>query len=636
MSAAAYTTASGPAIERILEAVTARGSKIERPNAEGFVYFQCPAHDDRTPSAWVRQGDGRASVGCQAGCKDVEVLQGLGLGVRDLFDERRGTSEGEGPRARRTVAARHHYVDAKGNLLATKLRFADGRKPKCRWDGVGPSQDVLYRLPELLAALAAGDRVLITEGEKCADAVHAAGGVATSGPHGSNRWPDSLSEAFRGTSSKVMIVADRDEPGQKHALRVRESLESVGVQADIRRSRDGNDAADHLEAGFGLDDLIPVPLEAKPRIRLLTAEEFETDLAPDPLIEKLLFEASTHNLAGASKVGKSWAAYQLAASVAAGVPFLGLRVPKPAPVLLLSLELSAGMVRERLRSIARDTGTAMPTVGENFHIVAPTRDYVPSLDLTAQEGRDDLSRLTTDSGAKLVILDTLYRFIPGIDPSENGQMGEVYGHMNDLAAETGAGFLILDHVRKGEHVGPVSQYGLGAQVKGGAARVIIALKRTSKDGGGRWEVDVESHFGSWDEPLYYERPQTADGGFGGGCVPCTASEAHGVDYETLQKLFQQHGELREGQLVISSKKKLGEAIQAEGLASGNGQAGEVVTAILRDHCAREESIGPRKDAAPIWTRDGARNATEFHWRMGSSPSPSGRWGGQPQEDEIPW
>lgn len=624
------------AMERILDAAGARGSRIERPNRDGFVLFQCPAHEDRTPSAWTRQVDGRALLGCHAGCEDVAVLEGLGLSVRDLFDEpvRSAKKSTRGDAQARRVSARHHYVDARGTLLATKLRFADGEAPKCRWDGRGPSEDVLYRLPELEAALAASDPVFIVEGEKDADAIHAAGSVATTGPHGSSRWPDSLSEAFCGSQSRIVIIADRDEPGRNHALRVRDSLAGVGVTAHLRQAREGKDAADHLEAGYSLDELVSAELDPVPRIRLLTAEEFGKDLAPDAIVEKLIYEASSHNLVGASKVGKSWAAYQLAACVATGTPFLGLRTTR-SPVLLLSLELSAGMVRERMRVIASDAGVPMPEVGKDFFVVAPTRDYLPSLDLTLQEGRDDLTRLSSESGAKLIILDTLYRFLPGVDPSENGAMGEVYGHLNDLAASTGAALLVLDHVRKGEHVGPVSQYGLGAQVKGGAARVIVALKRTSKDGGGRWEVDVESHFGSWDEPLYYERPQRAGGDYGGGCVVCTASEAHGVDYATLQRVFEQHAEPEGSRLVIKSKKKLGEALQAEGLATGNGQAGEVVNAILRDHCAREASIGPRKDAAPIWTRDGARNATEFVWRMGQSVGLGSRIE-TTQAEEIPW
>ena len=124
------------------------------------------------------------------------------------------------------------------------------------------------------------------------------------------------------------------------------------------------------------------------------------------------------------------------------------------------------------------------------------------MDLGTEAGCQHLRSLIEETGAGLVILDTLYRFLPGCDPVDNAEMGLVFGRLNDLAQSTGAALLILDHMGKGEQVGPVSHSALGASVKGGAARVIAALKRTSKEDGGRWEVNVESHFGSWDEPLW--------------------------------------------------------------------------------------------------------------------------------------
>ena len=124
----------------------------------------------------------------------------------------------------------------------------------------------------------------------------------------------------------------------------------------------------------------------------------------------------------------------------------------------------------------------MPRFHETFNIVAPTQDQVPSLNLGNRAGREDLLAVIDHSCSELVILDTLYRFLPTTDPNDNMAMGEVFGALNEIAHRTGAALLILDHVAKGEHMGPVSHSALGAQIKGGAARVIIALRRTSKTG----------------------------------------------------------------------------------------------------------------------------------------------------------
>ena len=217
------------------------------------------------------------------------------------------------------------------------------------------------------------------------------------------------------------------------------------------------------------------------------------------------------------------------------------------------------------------------------------------------------------------MLDTLYRFLPGSDPNDNGEMGAVFGRLNALAQETGAALLLIDHVAKGEHLGPISHSALGASVKGGAARVIAHLKRTQREDGGRWELNVESHFGSWEAPIHYERPRLHDANGseyrGSGCVACTASKARGLAEGVVRQLFLEQGTRDDlGRPVIPSKRKLREALQAAGLASGsNAVADDMVAAIVRDYCAPE---GARwGDDRPIRTKTGAREALIFTWRM---------------------
>jgi hypothetical protein len=46
----------------------------------------CPAHDDRSPSLSVKEGDdGRVLIHCFAGCTFNEVVASLGLNAADLF-----------------------------------------------------------------------------------------------------------------------------------------------------------------------------------------------------------------------------------------------------------------------------------------------------------------------------------------------------------------------------------------------------------------------------------------------------------------------------------------------------------------------------------------------------------------------
>jgi putative DNA primase/helicase len=51
---------------------------------------RCPAHDDNQNSLSVAEGDdGRALVYCHAGCSFQEIIDALGIRVRDLFVRRR-------------------------------------------------------------------------------------------------------------------------------------------------------------------------------------------------------------------------------------------------------------------------------------------------------------------------------------------------------------------------------------------------------------------------------------------------------------------------------------------------------------------------------------------------------------------
>ena len=48
----------------------------------------CPAHDDKSPSLRISQGeDGRILIHCYAGCGAVDVVRAVGLELHDLFPD---------------------------------------------------------------------------------------------------------------------------------------------------------------------------------------------------------------------------------------------------------------------------------------------------------------------------------------------------------------------------------------------------------------------------------------------------------------------------------------------------------------------------------------------------------------------
>lgn len=187
-----------------------------------------------------------------------------------------------GSSSRAPIVATYDYHAVDGTLLyqvcRTEPKSFLQRRPKTDgtegwlWTMQG-QPTTLYRLPELIPGLDAGDTVYIAEGEKDVEAIRAAGQVATCNTGGAGKWRDDLSAAFvhAQAGAKIIIIQDRDDPGhkgisgQEHAQQVYKSLGKVlpaGVDVSIAEATVGKDAADHLEAGRSLEDfdqVWPIP-----------------------------------------------------------------------------------------------------------------------------------------------------------------------------------------------------------------------------------------------------------------------------------------------------------------------------------------------------------------------------------------
>lgn len=167
----------------------------------------------------------------------------------------------------------YSYRDRDDNELFQVLRYSGVGKKKTflqrhrgsdgRWidnlDGV--KERPLYQLPRLLAALKAGEPVLIVEGERDVETALGLGITATCNPGGAGKWKPEHSEVFRGSASLVTVAPDKDEPGRAHARAIVAGLASVGATARLAEARFGKDFSDHVKAGHTFDDLVPVAVE---------------------------------------------------------------------------------------------------------------------------------------------------------------------------------------------------------------------------------------------------------------------------------------------------------------------------------------------------------------------------------------
>jgi hypothetical protein len=142
-------------------------------------------------------------------------------------------------------------------------------------DGV---RKVPYRLPQLIEAIAQSKTIFITEGEKCADAVIALGGVATCNAMGAGKWPDDLTPFFK--NADVVVLPDNDDPGAKHAALLLEKLQGTARRVriiELPNLPPKGDIADWIVAGGTLENLEAL---------VAGLDESDTTASDDPPVTK--------------------------------------------------------------------------------------------------------------------------------------------------------------------------------------------------------------------------------------------------------------------------------------------------------------------------------------------------------------
>ena len=238
-----------------------QGLEAVRRNGDGYM-ARCPAHEDRTPSLSVSDGDqGGVVLYCHAGCTTAAVCTAhpRRYPVSALAP---ANPDGNG-NGRRRIVASYRYDDAHGDHLFDVVRFDPKDFRQRRPDGNGGwiwnlkgVTRVLYNLPAVVQTAQAGGAVWVCEGEKDADRLKPVlgevGAVATTNPGGAGKWSAAYSDALRGAS--VVLVSDRDDAGRAHVQHVAEQLEGVAMSVFIVEPAEGKDASDHLAAGRGLGE----------------------------------------------------------------------------------------------------------------------------------------------------------------------------------------------------------------------------------------------------------------------------------------------------------------------------------------------------------------------------------------------
>lgn len=154
---------------------------------------------------------------------------------------------------------------AKPNKTFRQVTHLDG--DTWAW-GLGEAERVLYRLPDLLAASPFRRRlVFIAEGEKAAEALIALGLIATTCSEGAEKWRQVPGRHDALRNQHIVVLADNDEAGRRHAEQVAADLEGVAMDVRILTLPgvpEHGDAVEWIANGGTKDELYELVIDTPP------------------------------------------------------------------------------------------------------------------------------------------------------------------------------------------------------------------------------------------------------------------------------------------------------------------------------------------------------------------------------------
>lgn len=445
----------------------------------------CPAHPDKNPSLHLSEKGGKLLLFCHSGCKTEAIVSALDLQMADLFVEGNGNGNW-----RAHIEAVYPYHDESGKVLFEVVRQKPKQFYQRRPDGKGGwvwnlngVRRVLYNLPQVVKSKS----VLVVEGEKDCETAKRLGLVATtSGAVGS--WRAEFAEVLQGR--RVVIIADADEPGRKHARDVARSLIGVAESVRLLELPTGKDLSGWVApAGTGTrEGLLALikstreltqsdidgwhetsAIEPKQRLepggfRLTKLDDLmnEPEESASYVVEGRLPTGGLSVLASKPKAGKTTLSRNLALAVSRGEDFLGCRTTQ-GPVILLSLEEKRSEVRAHFR--------AMGATGEEPILIHC--EHAPEAAFIA------LSQIINTHKPVLIIIDPLQKLMRVKDSNDYAQVTLALEPFMILARQSGAHLTVAHHLGKGERADATDSI-LGSTALFGGVDTAIILKRSER------------------------------------------------------------------------------------------------------------------------------------------------------------
>ena len=331
------------------------------------------------------------------------------------------------------------YTDVEGNVLYLKDRYQRKSDPsaktfRIRWTG-DEKKLVFYGLTQLRDDV---ERIILVEGEKCAEAVtQALSDTDTTTAVLGYNTPDREFAASRCEgffrNRKIYILADNDQPGASKAEAAIQALKpyaSAIYLYDFAGKEEGYDIADYLGEGGDLYHVIQsaVKVFERPLLEIVLPD------IPYYHVEPMQFTQNFHIpigvvglLAGTGGTGKSYVSLYM---------MLTLAAKEQIPCLYVSFEDSKQVIMLRLQSLMKRLA---------FADLPPTK--IGIIDHPAPE---DLMPLIEEAfermGYRFIFIDPIGALFD--DENNNAEVQRFMRVLNELTTRYQGNIMLVHHVRK--------------------------------------------------------------------------------------------------------------------------------------------------------------------------------------------
>jgi hypothetical protein len=568
----------------------------------------------------------------------------------------------EGPPKRPDEQRRHFYVH-NGVPVRIKVMNVPGAINRAvNWYRVADQNETpgwQARLPDGYAAVpyagkinpfdpeVTSDRLYWPEGEKDVDTVAAAGGLAVTFGGVGDGLPEGIERFIAGRD--VVVLADNDEPGRKHARCKIEVALSVAKSVRLVEFPElprGGDVSNWFEQG-GTIEALHVRADEAPDIKSIETDSAKAaplrhlvvqcaaDIRPEAITwfwpQRIAIGKLTL-LAGQPGLGKSQITASLAAATTTGGswPCDEGTAPLGSVIVLSAEDDPADTQIPRLLAAGADCRKVQIVSAVREKDAKGNRTFNIQADMDLIEG--ELDRL---GDVSLITIDPLSSYLGKVDSHNNTDVRGVLELLSEMAARRKVAIVGVTHFNKGD--GAAINKVIGSIAFVAAARAAFMVAVDPDDESRRLFVGIKNNVGRTAGALAFRVLQMMVGENQDIVAPYIHWDSEPVSGTTADQILAAAKGSGDGERsakaevvdflssILATGPLSADAIQEEAVAAGHLRAGAPIGKDKTFRLAKEE-LGIRQHAGTVYREGGAGAAGRWFWRLPAPKAPQNPYG----------